>query len=239
MEKSLFLHLFNLSSESQKGMAGYLGRYLCAKHQVPFQIPPDSSTVVEIPLIPSSAENQSQAVVVLEDRQFSYPLEIVENRRIETKIQMQNAEGKVFLDRDRLQLELFVRDATPSGPTGKRKPWETDSVELFLDTAPFSLDRHHPKNYTSNVSRLFVTPRDPDTLHAMGTIRPEKCRLNVLNVKEGYRISFEVPAAVEHFLGFELKINDCGKEKKEFPLIGGKNPQSDRTSFGLLESKSK
>ena len=238
MGKSLFLHLFNLSSETQEGMAGYLGRHLCAKHQVPFQIPPGSSTVVKIPLIPSSAENHPQALLVLGERQFSYPLEIVENCRVETKIQMQNAEGKVFLDRNRLRLKLFVRDTTPSGPTGKRKPWQTDSVELFLDMAPFSLDRHHPKNYTSDVFRLFVTPRDPDALHAAGTIRPEECRLNVLNIQDGYSISLEVPVAVEHFLGFELKINDCGNEKKEFSLIGGKNPQSDRTVFGLLEAES-
>ena len=239
LEKSLFLHLYNLSSEPQKGMAGYLGNHLCAKQQIPFQIPPDSSTVVEIPLIPSSTETRPQAVLVLGERQFSYPLEIVENRRVETTIQMQNAEGKVFLDRNCLRLELFVRDATPSGPTGKRKPWQTDSVELFLDTAPFSLDRRHPKSYTSDVFRLFVTPRDPDALHGMGTIRPEQCRLNVVHVQNGYRLSLEVPVAVKQFLGFELKINDSGNGKKESALIGGKNPQSDRTTFGLLESQSK
>ena len=60
----------------------------------------------------------------------------------------------------------------------------------------------------------------------------------MLNIQDGYSISLEVPVAVEHFLGFELKINDCGNEKKEFSLIGGKNPQSDRTVFGLLEAES-
>lgn len=237
---TLYLRLFNLSSEVQKGFAGYLGNRFCAEKQVPFQIPPDSSAVVEISLIPSATRNRPQAVLVLGGRLISRPVEIVENRRIESAIKLPNAEGGVFLNRGSLHLELFVRDATHSGSTGERKPWQTDSVELFLDTAPFSLDRQHPKNYTSDVFRLFVTPRDPDSLHVMGgTIRPEECRLKVVNVPEGYRLSLDVPVVVERFLGFELKINDCGDGKKEFFLIGGKNPQSDRTAFGLLELQSK
>ena len=38
-------------------------------------------------------------------------------------------------------MSLTVEDSTDAGPTGKRKPWETDCVELFFDTDPVDFQR--------------------------------------------------------------------------------------------------
>ncbi len=56
--------------------------------------------------------------------------------------------------------QLYVKDATNPGHQGSREAWETDCVELFMDSDPLSLEGADPKRYNKSTLRHLWLPRN-------------------------------------------------------------------------------
>lgn len=232
---TLHVSLFNESARPQSGIAGLRGGALIARKAVRFTIPPQSRIDIGIP-VEKAGDGETELLILRGGSSFALPLQVVENPLVGREIRMENAIGTLELREREIVLSLQVEDATDAGAAGERKPWETDCVELFFDTAPFVLPERHAQSYTPETFRLFITPRDERKLHALGGVRAEECKLEWRTVPRGYAFTLTVPATVPGALGFDIKINDVsqeGKMVKETVLSGGSKLYRNRCNFAI------
>ena len=159
---------------------------------------------------------------------FRLPVKIVSAGTIKRTFQLENADGTIDLERDKILITMNVRDTSDSGPTAGRPLWKTDCVELFFDPAPFLLPEQHPNAHINKPGtfRLFVTPRDAQKLSGMGAVEPSICRLTVnRNDSTGYSFRLEIPVSSCPTLGFCVKLNDAqGGKIRETVLKGVPKP---------------
>ena len=146
------------------------------------------------------------------------------------------------LKKDVFELTLRVYDSTDAGPTGKRKMWETDCVELFFDERPIPLRLFHGSDYDQFVSRVFMQPRDNGKLTVWSRrFSVKDCRSELKVLPDGYQWKFQIPVSCERFLGFDLKISDgidgSTKIKSGISWSGNEKRIRDRTAFGLIEKE--
>ena len=234
---SLYVMLHNDSAKEQSGIAGISGGGIVATKMIRFSLPANGSLPLEIPVKNGKADGKpAELMLYLNGTTFRLPLEIVENKAVERKFRMKNADGNIEFGSGKIRLSMTVRDATDAGPSGKRFPWETDCTELFFDTAPLQIPQRHAQAYTPQTFRLFVTPRDAKKLHAMGSIKAEDCKLELKQTKGEYSFSLEIPAKTGTVLGFDVKIDDAdGKRLTETALGPGKELHRNRCNFNLVK----
>jgi len=234
---TLFLTLFNDSSERQSGTAGITGHGITAQQPTSFTIPAQSRMTLEIPV--KDAKNDGKPatlMLLLNGTVFRLPVEIVRNTLWGKTFKMKNAEGTIQFGGGEITVSMSVRDSTNSGPTGKRSWWDVDCVELFFDTDPLNLPVNHGWGYTPQTFRLFITPRDVEKLHAQGGIKADACKLNLKQTAGGYTFELTVPAKTGKWLGFDVKINDRSSTgKQEIQLGNGKELWRNRCNFSMVK----
>lgn len=236
---SVFLSLYNDSDVEQKGLAGITGGGLTAQKPQSFTLNPKAVQSIEIP--GKNVVNDGSPLTLMlhvNGNVFRIPLKLVENKLIPRVFKMENAEGEIAFGNGEIKVEMRVKDASGSGPSGNRKPWETDCVELFFDLAPFFLPQTHAQEYTPKTFRVFVTPRDAEKLHTSGAVKPADCRLDVKQNADGYSFILVIRAKTGSALGFDLKIDDSdGSKIRETTLGSGTELHKKRCNFSIAAER--
>ncbi|MGN0877999.1 MAG: hypothetical protein ACI4WT_00925 [Oligosphaeraceae bacterium] len=236
---ALLVTLHNESDQPQQGLAGLSGSGLAARAKHPFSIPPKASLNLEIPVMEVPDDGRPLELLLhLNGTLFRSPLKLVANRLLGRSFAMDNATGTIAFGDGAITVTLQVRDASDAGPNGTRNPWETDCAELFFDLNPRTIPQLHAQAYTPQTFRLLITPRDPQRrLHAIGTVSPEDCRLDVASTADGYSITLTIPAKTGDLLGFDLKLDDAGADGtavRETTLGAGTELFKNRCSFSVV-----
>ncbi len=232
---AVYVMLHNDSASEQAGVAGITGGGLSARNPVRFTIPARGKLSLEIPVKSVVAKGETALMLYVNGSTFRQPLAVVENQAVGKSFQLKNGEGTVEFGGGTITVSMTVRDATDAGPSGERRPWETDCVELFLDVDPLNLPQRHAQAYTPQTFRLFVTPRDAVKLHAQGGVKPGDCKLDVKSDANGYAFTLVIPAETGNVLGFDVKIDDRAGEKMAETTLGtGKELHRNRCNFSLV-----
>lgn len=237
----IFLTLYNESSSEASGLAAVRGGGMRSTGALPYRIPPRGSLHMEFPIEEAPSEQEPPALRLYTNRRNSVlPFQLEENRKFRSgePFRYGNTCGKVEILKDSIQVRVEVKDTTPAGPRGNRYLWRTDCVELFFDLDPLHLPLRHTSRYTPQVFRLFLTPRDRETLHVMHNIRPEECDVKTEILPDGYAFTVNIRRKVNGtYLGFECKTNDASSSAflGESSLSGQLRPNEYRTRFELIE----
>lgn len=160
-------------------------------------------------------------------------------------LQLRSADGRLAAEvraevrEKRFQVSVEVCDSTDAGPNGTREPWESDSVELFLDPIPLVLAERSAQRYNAETSRVFLSPRDPKPFRIWSQqLREEDCRWEIAPTASGYSVRFECPAKEVPF-GFGIKINDAenSRSKAVRSVAWGAEGKAyaDRFQFGIIQ----
>ncbi len=234
---SLFATIWNDSSKTECASFCFRNAEFITPSPVRAEVSPRGSASLEFPLqrrtVPSGTP--SEVLLLYENREFRIPVNVEESPYISSTFRLANAEGSIRREAERIVLKMKVFDPSDAGPSGKRKPWETDSVELFFDLAPLQLSRIDATAYTPSTFRLFVLPRDSRKLLASGGIRAEACRLDFRTESDGYSFTLEIPGKADGPLGFDLKVNDRnGTSLRTTRLGSGREIHVNRCQFGIL-----
>ena len=221
---------------------GVSGGGVRALRMVRTALPAGSSRAVAIPVrkIPSDRK-QAELMLYTNGTTFRLPVKVVPAETIERTFQLENADGTINLQKEKIIVTMRVRDTSDAGPTAGRPLWKTDCVELFFDPAPFQLPERHPDAHINKPGafRLFVTPRDEKKLSGMGAVDSAACRLTVnRNDSAGYSFRLEIPVNSCPALGFCVKINDAQETKvRETALKGVPMPvHLNCTSFPIVKA---
>ena len=235
---TLFVMLHNDSEKPVEATLGLNGKGLIARKMVKVEIPAKGEIAVEIPVKIKNANVKDAILVVkVNGNFFRRGIKIVRNSMIKESFEGKNFRGNLKFGDGEIRMSLKVQDSTDAGPTGKRKPWETDCVELFFDTDPLCIPEQHAQAYTKNTFRIFITPRD-GKLSAQG-IDSAVFKHSVKCEKDSYTVELAFPAKTGKYLGFECKVDDydaAGKRASETQIGSGKALYRDRCAF-VLSSK--
>lgn len=219
----LYVTLHNTAEKMQAGELGVSGGGITAVRMVRFTLPGKSSLTIEIPVKRIKSDNKNTELMLFTNgTTFRMPLEVIVNQTLGKEFRMENANGTVELLKGKILVEMSVRDTTDAGPTARRPPWKTDSVELFFDPAPFLIPENHSQFHPAKPEafRLFVTPRDRQKLSGMGAVDPATCKLEVTQDEAGYSFRLEIPVKKCRALGFCVKINDAQGESVRETVLG-------------------
>ena len=201
------------------------------------EIPAQKSVSLELPLQRRSGTSGSgpEIWIAFGDQEFRFPVAVEESSWLPSSFRLPNAEGSLRLEADRIVLSMRVSDTSRAGESGRRKPWETDSVELFFDRDPLTLPRTGIGSCSSSLFRLFLLPWDSRKLQASGSIRAEECRLRFQPEAGGYSFTLEIPGKNREMLGFDLKVNDRnGRSLRTVQLGKGRKIHINRCQYGIL-----
>lgn len=236
----VFVTLYNEGDSEEHGLAAVRGGGMRSTGALPYRIPPRGPLRMEFPIEAAPAEQDPPALRLYANRRnFVLPFQLEKNRKFRSgePFRYGNTCGKVEILKDSIQVRVEVRDATPAGARGKRDLWRTDCVELFFDLDPLHLPLRHTARYTPQVFRLFLTPRDRETLHVMHNIRPEECDVKMEILPGGYTFTVNIRRKVNGtYLGFECKTDDATSTAfiGESSLSGKHRPNEYRTRFELI-----
>ncbi|MBN8216873.1 MAG: hypothetical protein J0L75_09540 [Spirochaetes bacterium] len=150
-----------------------------------------------------------------------------------------------------LVLAVQVKDATPSGDSGARNPWEQDCLEFFLDAEPAAAALKAPDAYHGRVARLFVLPYAPKGKQVVCQKKdledfvPGKISVIVTARPAGYDATVRIPWTAlgvadkggGELLGFDLAVDDAvGAEKAQSQILWNSSGDAykNRLGFGFL-----
>lgn len=243
----LLVGLHNLGTETVHGAAGFSGDGLASVYPVPFECPGNSGVLLEFLVERSGLSRGKPEVLFYTDKNKGKSAVRIRNNpvvrtgeviRLAGNDPQFSADCVVRRNGERLIVDLTVRDPSNAGVTGSRKPWETDSAELFFDFSPDSLPLLHTDSYTSDVVRLFITPRDPVgmQLTAWGIDRNSVSSVVSL-LPDGYSIRCSLPLPKRSGrLGFEVKVNNAAENSiRSICWTGREDSFRDRCGFGIIE----
>lgn len=242
--------LHNESNEKASCTVGFQGGGFTALHSRTITLNPGESCSVELPLRAEKAAAGTPSVILLDNSMHSFPVRLTnaqtktngETWRIASKDGKLSATLRLQVKDKRFLLTAEVKDPTDAGVSGTRKPWETDSVELFADTAPLAVPARFGERYTPQTFRVFLTPRDAQPF----TLWSENLKLSDFKWKitpsaDGYTAELEGPANDLPF-GFAVKINDAenGKGKAvRSAAWAGSETHKNRFGFGVIRKAGK
>lgn len=242
--------LHNESNEKASCTVGFQGGGFTALHSRTITLNPDESCSVELPLRAEKAAAGTPTVILLDSAMHSFPVRLTnaltktngETWRIASKDGKLSATLRLQVKDKRFLLTAEVKDPTDAGVSGTRKPWETDSVELFADTAPLAVPARFGERYTPQTFRVFLTPRDaqPFTLWSEN-LKPSDFKWKITPSADGYTAELEGPANDLPF-GFAVKINDAenGKGKAvRSAAWAGSETHKNRFGFGVIRKAGK
>lgn len=244
------VNLRNETNQPVPGFAGLSGGFTALKRHN-FTVPAGSILTLEIP-VAAAGSAQTVVGIYVNGRLSQVPVETVVNPvlangksfRIASPDNALAATGTATFAGKRLTVEFDVTDSTDAGPSGERKPWESDSIELFFDSAPTVIPALHPGKYTAGTGRAFITPRDPEgkqlTLWSE-TLKTEELAFTCRTTPAGYRVRLELPLEVSGgYLGFEVKVNDAAENgRRQASWCGAPLTYEKRTDFGIIRIKEK
>ena len=242
--------LHNESNEKASCTVGFQGGGFTALHSRTIILNPGESCSVELPLRAEKAAAGTPTVILLDSAMHSFPVRLTnaltktngETWRIASKDGKLSATLRLQVKDKRFLLTAEVKDPTDAGVSGTRKPWETDSVELFADTAPLAVPARFGERYTPQTFRVFLTPRDaqPFTLWSEN-LKPSDFKWKITPSADGYTAELEGPANDLPF-GFAVKINDAenGKGKAvRSAAWAGSETHKNRFGFGVIRKAGK
>ena len=242
--------LHNESNEKASCTVGFQGGGFTALHSRTITLNPGESCSVELPLRAEKAAAGTPSVILLDNSMHSFPVRLTnaqtktngETWRIASKDGKLSATLRLQVKDKRFLLTAEVKDPTDAGVSGTRKPWETDSVELFADTAPLAVPARFGERYTPQTFRVFLTPRDaqPFTLWSEN-LKPSDFKWKITPSADGYTAELEGPANDLPF-GFAVKINDAenGKGKAvRSAAWAGSETHKNRFGFGVIRKAGK
>ena len=240
--------IFGLQNESNVKASctvGFQGGGFTALHSKTVTLNPEEHCSVELPLRAEKAAAGTPSVILLDNSMHSFPVRLTnaltktngETWRIASKDGKLSATLRLQVKEKRFFLTAQVKDSSDAGVSGMRKPWETDSIELFADTAPLVIPARFGERYTPQTFRVFLTPRDaqPFTLWSE-TLKASDFKWKITPDPQGYTAEVEGPAGELPF-GFALKVNDA--ENAKAPAVrsaawAGKEAHANRFDFGLI-----
>ncbi len=237
--------LFNQSTASVSGFAGFRGDGTVATEMVPFTIPPRTVHSVAIPVSPSGNVSGRPRILLSTGVGISsFPMEEIRNGTVTPgERTVMGTPGdfcgtwSIRKEGKELIFDLSVDDATSSGadPAGRR-PWQQDCVELFFDFDPLRLDPDHPRQYTADTFRIFLLPRLKRDRTVVWSDSPRSVRTEYRTTQTGYTVSLRIPCDAP-VIGFALKLNDAApgaNAHRSLISAGEAELHRDRTSFHLL-----
>lgn len=242
--------LHNESNEKASCTVGFQGGGFTALHSRTIILNPGESCSVELPLRAEKAAAGTPTVILLDSAMHSFPVRLTnaltktngETWRIASKDGKLSATLRLQVKEKRFFLTAQVKDSSDAGVSGMRKPWETDSIELFADTAPLVIPARFGERYTPQTFRVFLTPRDaqPFTLWSEN-LKPSDFKWKITPSANGYTAELEGPANDLPF-GFAVKINDAenGKGKAvRSAAWAGSETHKNRFGFGVIRKAGK
>ena len=241
--------LHNESGKRQSCTVGFNGGGYSAERSVKVMLEPGESRTVSVPIRRIAGNGSAPKLIVYDGTLRRIPVRVTENVSAEngTSWEIKSPDGKLSarlcaeVKNRRFHLTAKVRDLTDSGTRGTRNPWETDSVELFLDPVPYIFPARFPEHYNQKTARVFLMPRDPEPFLLWSKQwKTEDCKWNVTVDTSGYSVHFECPAEGLPF-GFGVKINDAESPRSKAArcAVWGAEGKSyaDRFRFGIIRRK--
>lgn len=239
--------LMNSSDKSVSVFAGFNGGGYTALHPVSVKLKPGEHKTVRIPLRRAVGNHESTRFILYSGTMMQYPVTVVKcetwkNGTIRTA---RSRDGKLSVSvqpevrNGKFHLIVRVGDATDAGANGSRMPWETDSIELFLDPEPLDLPEFKADVYHSSISRIFITPRDrsPVTIWSK-SLKSNDLKYDIKKEKAGYTLSLELPAKGLPY-GFGIHVNDAEnasqKTVRKVSCGLGEKAYRNRLVFGIIE----
>ena len=158
-------------------------------------------------------------------------------------VQLQDGSSfSVTAEKDALQFRIFVKD-DKRGVSNRKAPWDSDCIEIFLDTKP-SEQLDFP-TYTAHCFRLFLCPAGSDGGEAfLNTSRNLAKDLIVWKIHEdgtNYTADVRIPwnaigltGPAEIAFDFAVDDSDGTKRKRQTIWAGNDFNWRDRFNFGLL-----
>lgn len=253
--RTLYARLSNNSPEEITGYAGFTGAGFSADGVTAWRLPPHSTRTLSLPVYRSPDFDDKPAKLRLhyKHRNFTFPVSPVSVRKlpVDRDISFASNDGKIQAavrfsrTPEKVTVRLLVREQTDGGARGMRSMWECDSVELFLDSAPTEFNARHPKKYDSQVSRLFILPREKEEKQLVvwsEKFRPEELKYQLKLLPSGYELLLTLPAEklldYNQCFGFDCKVNDAEKDREKAirsARLGDlSTPFNDRTAFELV-----
>lgn len=242
--------LHNESNEKASCTVGFQGGGFTALHSRTITLNPGESCSVELPLRAEKAAAGTPSVILLDNSMHSFPVRLTnaltktngESWRIASKDGKLSATLRLQVKEKRFFLTAQVKDSSDAGVSGMRKPWETDSVELFADTAPLAVPARFGERYTPQTFRVFLTPRDAQPFMLWSeNLKPSDFKWKITPSADGYTAELEGPANDLPF-GFAVKINDAenGKGKAvRSAAWAGSETHKNRFGFGVIRKAGK
>ena len=261
--------LRNSTSEKLSVKVGVQGENMVGRNIIDCQMAAGQESNVTIPVDLKGGTEPNSAVVklVAKGKMHNFPVKVLprgKSYRIGTgsgksepvatypkgKEAAHQASFTAICNGDSLLLEITVKDATPSGASGERKPWEQDCIELFFDVAPTQLSGKHPLAYHDRMGRIFLMPYGREggqaVFQAKGLpgLNAENVRYTVTLSAEGYQAKVAIPLAAlgidkatGGLLGFDIAVDNALGEAKTSQQVmwnSGGEAYRNRCELGFL-----
>lgn len=221
--------------------AGIQGRGIVGQSMVDLLALPDEYTTAQIPIKwEHSLADSATVKIMAKGRIHSIPTRVfplasvypvglgsgpIEKLLKQTKgpSSKHQAQFQVKYDHQNVYIHVEVRDATPSGNSAGREPWQQDCIQLFIDPIPSLMPLKNPDRYHGSVVRLFVLPYAeperqllvwPGELKTLD-VQAVHCRIQIL--PEGYQADLVIPwrgLRIEspsrgNAIGFDIAADDA------------------------------
>ncbi len=249
----LFVTIHNTGNRAIEGKAGLGGRFKASDGIQDFRIEANKAAVLRFRVKEKDAKAKNILRLFADGKLVQFPLETTAVPAAEAGTGLSvSHEGstpftfKIWRTEKETRVTVGVKDSTDSAEPGGRPLWEQDCVELFFDRAPFTTALEHPAEYTPEVFRLFVLPRQKK-IHYMGhdgKISVLDLPLEIKTEESGYSLALSIPETLlplnSGAIGFEIKIDDAepsGKTLRESCWANGPAPFRNRLVFGIINFK--
>lgn len=253
--------LKNTSTKTVSGRIGLGGDGISAKGAPKFELKADEQKVIELPVTVKSESGKAEIRLLYNGQRVNVPVTIPPKTSVyklgntwekftvkKGKIPPADAKWQMKEENGELVLHVEVKDATPSGRSGTRKPWEQDCVEVFLDNAPGMIPETHSTAYHKGCFRMFIMPyaeqsKQLQFMHTEGTdLNAETVTLQTNISQDGYAVTIRIPVnalntAVPGRLGMELTVNNAEFQQKAASSCswsGAEKAYGNRMGFGIV-----
>ncbi len=247
----------NDSNAQVSAVIGFRGENTAARRPERIVLKPGEYRTIALPVRENGGEKQSPEVMLnVNRRMLRYPVKLYRNqvRNTGDKISLKSADGilrgtaVIRRVEDKLAMEFRVTDKTNAGRKGTRYFWESDSIELFLDSKPGEFfgygQTNNPERYQQGTFRLFLMPREEkgEQLFVSGTLfKREDAVISADTDSNGYTIRIELPVGNIQELGMDIKINDAAgpdvKAVRSASFSKSAIPHLDRFVFNIIKLK--
>ena len=251
---TLLVGLHNIGKSDESGYIGVRGEGITAVEPLPFSLKSGKYAALEIPVTISGKIFRPEIRMYSNGKIWRSATEIfrcglVKNNPsffFQSDDRVVSASARIEQKNSRIRIRIHVNDTTDSGRSGSRAMWWQDSVEFFLDAAPYFLPEKHASSYQPSTFRLFVMPRLSKEKQLVfwgdrSFLDPKKIDCQVSSSADGYDICLTFPEKTLKFpFGMEIKINDAEGNRnatRSFSLFRSAEIQKNRFAFTIVEDE--